>query len=408
MKKVQTESSAAFWQNFAEVPSRLSIANITTGFVAAVFGCTGPALIVINSGMVGGLSQHQIVSWLFGIYFFGGLIGVAMALAFRQPICGAFTIPGAVLLGSSLTYFNLSQAVGAYLVTGALILVLGLSGIMDHIMQRVPLAIVMATIAGVMLKFALGIVLAIKSAPIVGGLALAGYFLLPKVWPRVPPVLGAIILGVCGVLLNGNLQAVAGNSLFYLPQLVWPEFSPGAILAISIPLTLLVLGSENAQGIGVLLGAGYPPPINFMTVVSGVGTIVAALFGAHSANIAGVMTAICATQDNIAKEDRYGAAVVNGVLFMLFGLFAGAAVQLIKVLPGFLISLLAGLAMVPVLIGAMHQGFSGRKFKLSTFAAFVIALSEISLFKISAPFWALLGGLLIALTVEKKDFQVKE
>ncbi|MHB8983982.1 MAG: benzoate/H(+) symporter BenE family transporter [Carboxydocellales bacterium] len=358
--------------------------------------------------MVGGLTQQQIASWLFGIYFIGGLIGLVLALVFRQPICGAFTIPGAVLLGSSLAYFNLSQAVGAYLITGLLILLLGLSGIMHKIMQRVPLAIIMATVAGVMLKFALGLVLAVKAAPVVGGLALAGYFLMPKLWPRVPPVLGAIILGIIGVLASGNIQAISWNGAFYLPQVVRPEFSPGAILTISIPLTLLVLGSENAQGIGVLMGAGYKPPINLMTIVSGLGTVAAALFGAHSANIAGVMTAICATQDNVAKEDRYGAAVVDGLLFMLFGLFAGAALKLIKVLPGSLITLLAGLAMVPVLIGAMNHGFSGKKFKLATFAAFVIALSEISLWKISAPFWALLGGLIIALTIERKDFQVGE
>lgn len=408
MQGAETGNNTAFWQNVKEAPSRLSIANITTGIVAAVFGCTGPALIVINSGMVGGLTQQQIVSWLFGIYFIGGLIGVILALAFRQPICGAFTIPGAVLLGSSLTYFNLSQAVGAYLITGVLILVLGLSGIMNKIMQRVPMAIIMATIAGVMLKFALGIVLAVKSAPVVGGLALAGYFLIPKVWPRIPPVLGAIVLGVGGVLLSGTVQAITWKGSFYLPQVVRPEFSPGAVMAISIPLTLLVLGSENAQGIGVLLGTGYKPPINLMTVVSGLGTMVAALFGAHSANIAGVMTAICATQEDVAKEDRYGAALVDGFLFMLFGLFAGVAVKLIKILPGSLISLLAGLAMVPVLIGALNQGFSSGKFKLSTFAAFVIALSEISLFKISAPFWALLGGLILALTIERKDFQAEK
>lgn len=39
----------------------------------------------------------------------------------------------------------------------------------------------------------------------------------------------------------------------------------------------------------------YKPPINFMTIISGVGGILAGIRGGHHANIAGPLTAICSS-----------------------------------------------------------------------------------------------------------------
>ena len=58
--------------------------SISAGVVAALFGCTGPALVVINAAEAGNLSNAQTVAWLFAIYVLGGLISLFLALRYRQ------------------------------------------------------------------------------------------------------------------------------------------------------------------------------------------------------------------------------------------------------------------------------------------------------------------------------------
>jgi benzoate membrane transport protein len=75
------------------------------------------------------------------------------------------------------------------------------------------------------------------------------------------------------------------ESVFIVPQLVTPSFNIDAIISIGIPLALLVIAAENAQATGVLMTQGYKPPINEMTILSGIGGINVG----HNANIAGSM-----------------------------------------------------------------------------------------------------------------------
>jgi benzoate membrane transport protein len=143
-----------------------------------------------------------------------------------------------------------------------------------------------------------------------------------------------------------------------------------------------------------------------MTPISGIGGTLAPLFGGHNANIAGPMTAICSSeQAGEDKDGRYVATVVNGILFALFGVFAGVAVALVSALPPTLIAAVAGLAMIGVLISAFRGAFGVTGFQTGAFTALVIAMSGVTILNISAPFWALLGGVLVSLVVESNDFK---
>lgn len=66
-----------------------------------------------------------------------------------------------------------------------------------------------------------------------------------------------------------------------------------------------------------------------MATLSVIGSIIASLFGGHAINIAGPMTAICSSEKSEPKEGRYVAAVVLGVIFMTFGIFASDVVQFV-------------------------------------------------------------------------------
>lgn len=372
--------------------------SISAGVVAALFGCTGPALVVINAAEAGRLSNAQTVAWLFAIYVLGGLISLFLALRYRQPICGAYTIPGAAILSASLTVIPFSDALGAFIMSGLLVFVLGVTGLIGRLMHWLPMPIVMAMIAGAMIRFATGAVDAVVSAPLMAGAAALSFFLIPRFSRSVPPVLVAGVVGLVLAYALGQLQPADVNIAWVMPVLTMPTFSIDAFLAITIPLTALVIGAENAQATGVLMTEGYRPPVNAMTVISGIGGVLAGLLGGHNANIAGPMTAICSSEQ--AGDDprlRYGAALVNGVLFALFGLFAGLAVPFILAFPKALIVVVAGLAMIGVLLGALQQAFQkGGDCQIGAFVALAVAMSQFTLLGISSPFWALLFGVAVS------------
>ena len=400
------EKGPGFASGLANLKESLHAKAITAGFVAAVFGCTGPALIVMSAAQAGNLTQPQAISWIFSIYFFGGLISIILALYYKQPINGAYSIPGAVMLIASLKEYGFQDASGAYLVAGIIVLVLGLSGLIGKVMKWLPVPIVMAMIAGAMVRFGTGIITSAQAAPAIGIATLVGYFAAPKISKKIPPILLSLISGMAAAAVTGQMNFANVKYTMVAPSLVMPTFDIGAIISIAIPLAVLVLGAENAQAYGVLLSQGFKPPINAMTVISGLGGIVTAFFGGHNANIAGPMTAICSSGEaGEDKEKRYGATIVNGVLFGSFGLIASIAVAFVAGLPKHLIGILAGLAMIGVLISSFEYAFATKKFRTGAFFALMIAISGVAFFKIASPFWALIGGVVASLIVEPRDFQ---
>ncbi len=93
------------------------------------------------------------------------------------------------------------------------------------------------------------------------------------------------------------------------------------------------------------------------------------------------------------------------MLFGGFGLVAGAAVPFVLALPKPLIMAVGGLAMISVLLTAFQQAFSrDRGHQIGAFVALVVAMSSTSLFGISAPFWALVFGVVVSLVLEGRLF----
>ncbi|WP_430468893.1 benzoate/H(+) symporter BenE family transporter [Vreelandella titanicae] len=93
------------------------------------------------------------------------LISLFMALRYRQPICGAYTIPGAAILVGSLSVIPFSEAIGAFIMSGLLVLILGVTGLIGRLMRWLPMPIVMAMIAGALIRFATGAVDSVVTAP---------------------------------------------------------------------------------------------------------------------------------------------------------------------------------------------------------------------------------------------------
>ncbi len=385
------------------LPAALNLNSVSAGLVAAIFGCSGPALIVIGAAQAGHLSNGQTVAWLLAIYLLGGIISVFMGMRYRMPITGAYSIPGAAIMTSAFASFSYEEAIGAFIMAGVIVLLLGVTGLIGRIMRWVPMPIVMAMIAGAMIRFGVAAVDSVSAAPLIAGLAALAFFLTGRLTNRVPPVLAALIVGLIATIATGQLQTGTSHIAFVMPEFTAPVFTLGAFFGIAVPMAALVIGAENAQAIGVLMAEGYKPPINAMTIISGVGGILAGMMGGHNANIAGPMTAICSSeQAGEDKEKRYGATVVNGVLFGAFGMVAGLAVPFVMALPKPLIGVVAGLAMIGVLVSSLQGAFGPRLGnQVGAFVAFVVGMSSLNLLGISAPFWALVFGVIASVLADR-------
>lgn len=380
-------------------------ATLSSAIISTIFGCTGPCLVTIAAAQAAGFTNEETVSWIFGIYVFGGLLGMILALYYKLPISGAFSIPGATLMGTALAGYSFQEAAGAFVLAGIIVLLLGVTGLIGKVMRWLPLPIVMGMIGGCMLKFGTQIITGVNGLPVVCGLAVLAFLLVPRVIKGFPGVLAALIVGVIAAIATNSFAGEAGELAYIPPQLVIPKFNPNLVLSCSLPLAALVVGAENAQAMGVLKAQGYNVPANGMTVASGIGGIISGLVGAHNANIAGPMTAICSSQEAGPKEGRYAASFWNGLTFAAFGVVGSFAIAFVSFIPTELVNVLAGLAMLNVLIQAFSEGFGTLKYKTGAFFALCVGASGLSFFGIGSAFWALVVGVVVSAICDSKDFK---
>ncbi|MDQ0246264.1 benzoate membrane transport protein [Bacillus fengqiuensis] len=398
-------------KNIKDFFGNLTPAALGTGFVAAMFSIMGPGLIVMNSAKEGNLSLEQAVSWLFIIYAAGGFFTLVMSLRYRLPIVVAYSIPGAILIGSALKHMSINETVGACIVAGLVVTLLGLSGLIKKVIEHIPLPVMLGMIAGVLLSFGIKAIQAVVEAPAVAGSAFATFFFLmamKKFSKKFPPILGAMIVGGLVATALGQTNWGSIQPSIAQPIFVVPHFSIQATLELSLPLIILIVGVQNMQAVGVLFATGYKPPINAMFTLPGIGTIVNSLFGGHPTVIAGPSTAMVSS--DAAGEDknlRYVAAVFDGMIWICFGLVAGIVIAISTVVPGQLLSVLGGLAIFAVFISTFAGAFNG-KFKNGAMVAFLIAISNVTVFSVGSAFWALLAGFIVSLLLDREDYKKKD
>jgi len=371
-----------------------------TAFVWYAFGAV-PLHIAVSEQL--GLATAQTSSWIFIVWFSGAVATIAISLYFRQPIPITWTIPGLIFLGTLAERFTFPELIGANLVAGALLLVLGLAGIGGRIMKWLPLPIIMGMFGGSILSYVVRMVTATVEDVAVAGTAVACYLFGRLINnPRIPPVGLAVVGGGIAVWLvgTGGAQPVE----WVLPELSLPPmtFSLSAALAVSLPMVVLAIGLGNVQGLGFLIGQGYKVPVNPVSTVVGVASIVNAFFGGHPATVARTGVAILASPESGPVQGRYWAAVISAALTIALALAATPVASLLGVLPKSYIYALAGLAILASLQDAFEKAFSGG-LRFGALVGFIVAATPFAVLGISSAFWAIVAGLAASWLTERKQ-----
>jgi benzoate membrane transport protein len=379
------------------------------GLIGVIFAATGPVAVILAVGNQGGLSQQQLASWLFGAFFLNGLLTILGCWLYRQPLAFFWTIPGTVLVGPALGHLSWPQVTSAFVVTGLLILVLGLTGWVRRAMGIIPMPIVMAMVAGVFLRFEVDLVHAVHDQTVIAAPMVAAFLLLsalPSLGRRMPPLIGALAVGAAAVALTGTFQVrPSTGSWIAAPVLQVPDWSLQAMLELVVPLAVTVLVVQNGQGIAVLRSAGHEPPINAITIACGTWSVLTAAVGCVSTCLTGPTNALLAHSGQRSRQ--YTAGIVCGLLALLVGLLAPSFTRLMLGTPAAFIATLGGLAMLRVLQASFVGAFSGR-FTLGALVTFAVTVADVTGWNIGAAFWGLVAGWAVAALLETTDFSARE
>ncbi|GAB2834743.1 benzoate/H(+) symporter BenE family transporter [Actinocorallia aurea] len=368
---------------------------VMAGVVLAVVGFASSFAVVLAGLRAVGADERQAASGLLILCVTMGLVAILLGLRYRIPLSIAWSTPGAALLATSASGgVSYREALGAFAVTGCLIVLAGLSKTLGRLIAAIPVPLASAMLAGVLLPLCLAPVHAVAelpraAVPIVLTWLVLGRFAATRRW-AVP---AALAVSVVAVLL---LREPGEASSTFLPALTWevPELSAQALVGVALPLFVVTMASQNVPGMGVLAANGYRADLRPILVSTGAATAVGAPFGGHAINLAAITAQLAAGPD--AHPDparRWIASVSGGAVYLVLGLGSGVAVSLIATSPPLLIETVAGLALLASLGSALHAAVQSPATRDASVITFAVTASGITLLGVGAPFWGLLAGL---------------
>jgi benzoate membrane transport protein len=384
--------------------SSFSFQAAATGVLITFVGFASTFAVIVEGLTKMGASPVQASSGLMAVTVAMGLGGLILSLATKMPISVAWSTPGAALLASSSALPDgFSGAVGAFLVTGALITLAGLFKPLGRAVAAIPHPLGNAMLAGVLFGLCLAPVKAVAAYPVYGLAVIVAWVAVARI-KRILAMPAAVLVTVVVVLLNAR-HGGSGGAAFHLaslwpaPVLVTPTFSLAGLIGIAIPLFLVTMASQNIPGIAVLAVNGYKPDAGKMFAATGILSVLAAPFGSHAVNLAAITAALGAGPD--AHPDparRYWATATSGALYILVGLLAGAATAFIASSPPLLVEAVAGLALLGAFGSAVMGAVAEPRDREAAVITFVVTASGVGFLGISGAFWGLLaGGAMLAL-----------
>lgn len=378
----------------------LSIQALSAGLLAAFVGFASAFAIVINGLTAVGATQAEAASGLMAVSIAMGVSGVALSLWTRMPISIAWSTPGAALLASTgAVEGGFAAAVGAFLLTGLLIVVAGLWKPLGRWVAAIPAPLANAMLAGVLLGLCLAPFRAVAAEPF-SGLAIVLTWVVVAAFKRLYAVPAALLVTVGLVIATTPVSSIDPASIWPQPVLLMPKVSLAAVVGIALPLFIVTMASQNIPGFAVLSANGFQPAPRPLLTTTGVFTLAAAPFGGHAVNLAAITAALCAGPDaHPDPQRRYWAAVVCGIVYVLLGLLAGATTAFIGAAPPLLIEAVAGLALFGAFGASIAAATAAPQHREAAVVTFLVAASGLSFFGIGGAFWGLVaGGAVMALS----------
>ena len=162
-----------------------------------------------------------------------GLCSLVPSLVLRKPVMVAWSTPGAAVLATAGASggFSMGDAVGAFMVSAALITLAGATGWFERVMSRIPMEIAAALLAGVLARFGLQAFTAAQTALPLVVLMLVVYLVSRRLSARYAVVI-TLAVAVAYVALQGQMAWSAVHLELAVPVFTAPQFSVAATVKI--------------------------------------------------------------------------------------------------------------------------------------------------------------------------------
>ncbi len=283
---------------------------------------------------------------------------------------------------------------GAFLVTGVLLVVTGLFRPLTRMIAKIPGSVASGMLAGIVVTFAIGAVKTIPADPWLILPLMAAFFVIRLFNPSLS-VLAVLIGGGALAFFTGRVGGLPTPELSTL-TLIAPQFTVQAVVGLAIPLYLVTMASQNLSGLAVLKADGYDPPPGPLIGVTGLGSVLTAPLGASTTNLAAISAAICTGPDvHPDPAERWKTGPFYALAYLIFAAFGASLVAIFAVLPQSLIVLVAGLALVASLANALSIALKDADERMAATITFAVTASGLTLFGIGSAFWGLVGGLAV-------------
>lgn len=371
--------------------------TLLAGFLAVLIGYASSAAIIWQAAIVAGATTAQISGWMTALGLAMGVSTLTLTLWYRVPVLTAWSTPGAALLVTGLQGLTLNEAIGVFIVTNALIVLCGITGLFARLMRIIPHSLAAAMLAGILLRFGLQAFASLDGQFTLCGSMLLVWLATKAVAPRYA-VIAAMIIGIVIVIAQGDVvttDVVTTDVVFkpVLPTYITPDFSFAHSLSVALPLFLVTMASQNAPGIAAMKAAGYSAPVSPLIVFTGLLALVFSPFGVYSVGIAAITAAICQSPEaHPDKDQRWLAAAGAGIFYLLAGLFGSAITGMMAALPVSWIQMLAGLALLSTISGSLYQALHNERERDAAVVAFLVTASGLTLVGIGSAFWGLIAG----------------
>lgn len=370
-----------------------SLSACMAGIIATVIAYAGPLVIIIQAANAAHYSNAVLASWVGSISLGSGLLSIYLSLRYKVPVVIAWSAPGSALLVTLLPGFSLQEAIGAYIVANAIILLVGLSGAFDKIVAQLPAALTAAMLSGILLRFGTDLFVGVNAQP---GLVLCMFvtYLLGKRFAPRYAVMAVLFVGCAFALCEGSLQGSPLALELTTPVWVMPSFTLHAVLNIALPLVMVALTGQFVPGLAVLRNEGYTTPARPLITSNALVSLLLSPAGCHGLNLAAITAAICTGKES--HEDplrRYVAGVASGMGYLIVGLFAATLVAFFMALPKALVATLAGLALLGAIASSLSNAMAAPKDREAALITFLATVSGMSWLGLSAAFWGLLLGM---------------
>ncbi|MPS34025.1 MAG: benzoate/H(+) symporter BenE family transporter [Stenotrophomonas sp.] len=367
---------------------------VLAGLVSVIVNYGGTFILVFQAAKVAGLGPQLTASWVWSVSIGVGLTGLLLSWRYRAPVITAWSTPAAAFLVTALATTPWAEAVGAFVLSAAGFVVLGLSGRFERVIRRVPPGVAAGLLAGIVLQFGIKAFAGLDVDPLLAGALILAYVVLRRVSARYA-VVGILLAGLGLLLVQGRIDLHGLELRLAAPVFTMPVFTVNALLGVALPLFLITLTGQYMPGMLVLRNDGFRTPADPIVTATGLGSLLMAPFGSHAFNIAAITAAICTGPE--AHEDpsrRWIAGIAAGVFYILVGVFGVTLAAVFLALPATFITTLAGLALLGTLGGSLATAVADARTREAALITFLAAAANITLFGIGGAFWGLVIGLL--------------